>query len=166
MGPADPGGHRSITFSPSRAPFVGGSPEPLPAPRPFVSLPLVLHEALEPLGPRGVAELAQRLGLDLADALAGHLEVLADLLEGVVALLPDAEAHAEDLLLARRQGGEHLPRLLRQVHVDDRVRRRDEGLVLDEVAEVAVLLLADGGLEGDGLLRDLQDLADLVEGQL
>jgi hypothetical protein len=31
---------------------------------------------------------------------------------------------------------------------------------------VRVLLLADGGLEGDGLLGDLQDLADLVEGQL
>ena len=32
-----------------------------------------------------VAELAERLRLDLADALAGHLEVLPDLFEGVVA---------------------------------------------------------------------------------
>src|SRR5690242_20460475 len=112
---------------------------------------LALDEALEPLRPRRVPQLAQRLRLDLADALAGHLEVLTDLLERVVALLADAEPHPEDLLLARRERGEHLPRLLRQVHVDDGVGRGDERLVLDEVPEVAVLLLADGRLEGDGL---------------
>ncbi len=61
---------------------------------------------------------------------------------------------------------QHLPRLLGQVHVDDGVRGADDALVLDEVAQVAVFLFADGGLEGDRLLRDLQDLADLVERQL
>ena len=61
---------------------------------------------------------------------------LADLLEGVVALLADAEAHAQDLLLARRQRLQDLPRLLGQVHVDDRLGRRDDALVLDEVAEM------------------------------
>jgi hypothetical protein len=35
-------------------------------------------------------------------------------------------------------------------------------LVLDEVAQVAVLLLADGCLERDRLLGDLEDLAHLV----
>src|SRR3979411_2805712 len=73
---------------------------------------LAVDEALELLRPARVPQLAERLGLDLPDALAGHLEVLADLLEGVIALLADAEAHAQDLLLARRQGLEHLPRLL------------------------------------------------------
>src|SRR5574342_409466 len=127
---------------------------------------LVLHEALEALGARGVAQLAQRLGLDLADALAGHLEVLPHLLQGVIGLLADAEAHAQHLLLARGERGQHLPRLLGQVHVDDGVGGADDGLVLDEVAQVAVLLLADGGLQGDGLLGDLEDLAHLVERQL
>jgi hypothetical protein len=63
-----------------------------------------------------VAQLAQRLGLDLADALAGDLEVLADLFEGVIALLADAEAHAQHLLLARRQRLQHLAGLLGEVH--------------------------------------------------
>src|SRR5512142_3227884 len=112
-----------------------------------------------------MAKLAERLRLDLADALARHLEVLPDLLQRVVGLLPDAEAHPEDLLLARRERGEDLPRLLGQVHVDDRVRGGDDRLVLDEVAQVAVLLLADGRLERAGLLRDLEDLANLVERQ-
>src|SRR6266511_3871583 len=129
-------------------------------------VPLALDEALQPLRPRGVPQLPQRLRLDLADALARHLEVLPDLLERVVALLADPEPHPEDLLLAGGEGGEHLPGLLREVHVDDRVGGGDERLVLDEVPEVAVLLLADRGLEADGLLRDLEDLADLVEREL
>ena len=81
-----------------------------------------------------MAELAERLRLDLADALTGHFEILADLLEGVVALLADAEAHPEDLLLARRQGLQDLSRLLGEVHVDDGLGRGDDALVLDEVA--------------------------------
>ena len=38
---------------------------------------------------------------------------------------------------------------------------RDGHAVFDEVAEVRIFLFSDGGLEGDGLLRDLEDLADL-----
>src|SRR5262249_10113886 len=115
---------------------------------------------------RGVAELAQRLGFDLTDALARDLEVLTDLLEGVVALFADAETHPEDLLLARRQGLQDLTRLLGEVHVDDRLGRGDDALVLDAIPQVRVLFLTDGGLEADGLLGDLEDLADLVEREL
>src|SRR6266508_6124679 len=67
---------------------------------------LALDEALEALGARRVPELPQRLRLDLPDPLARDLEVLADLLERVVALLADAEAHPEHLLLARGERGE------------------------------------------------------------
>src|SRR6185312_2770042 len=81
-----------------------------------------LHEGLEALRSRRVAQLAQRLGLDLADALARHLEVLPHLFQRVVGLLADPEAHAQHLLLARGQRGQHLAGLLRQVHGDDRVR--------------------------------------------
>jgi len=47
-----------------------------------------------------VAELAERLGLDLADALAGDFEILAHFLEGVVGLFANAEAHARTFLRA------------------------------------------------------------------
>src|SRR5262249_44973965 len=67
---------------------------------------LVRDEGAEGPTPQGVAELAQRLGLDLANALACHREALADLLQGVLPLLADAEAQAEDLLLLRRQRGQ------------------------------------------------------------
>src|SRR5690606_20344437 len=51
--------------------------------------------------------------------------------------------------------------LFLQVQVDDRIRRRNDVRVGDEVAEVRIFLLADGCLERDGLLRDLQHLAHL-----
>src|SRR5258708_27397646 len=44
-----------------------------------------LEKAPQLLGPRRVAQLAERLGLDLADALARDREVLPDLLQGVLA---------------------------------------------------------------------------------
>src|ERR1043165_3748833 len=113
-----------------------------------------------------MAQLTERLGLDLPDALAGDLEVLADLLEGVVGLLTDAEPHAQDLLLTWRQGRQDLAGLVGEIYRDDALARRDDRLVLDEVAQVRVLFLADRGLERDRLLGDLEDLADLVERQL
>jgi hypothetical protein len=38
---------------------------------------------------------------------------------------------------------------------------RDDGLVLDEIAEVRIFLFADGSFERDRLLRDFQNLAHL-----
>src|SRR5262245_4308715 len=83
-----------------------------------------LEEAPELLRARGVAELPERLGLDLPDALARHGEVLADLLQGVLAAVGQAEAEAEHLLLARGEGGQHLVRLLAERQPDDRLDRR------------------------------------------
>src|SRR3990172_11250915 len=117
-----------------------------------------LEKAPEFLRPRGVAELPEGFGLDLADALAGDGEVLADLLEGVLAAVGEAEAEAEHLLLARRERVQHLVGLLSQAEADDGLHRGDDLLVLDEVTEVAVLLFADRRLEGDRLLGDLEHL--------
>src|SRR5688572_31116650 len=62
---------------------------------------LGVEEAAQPLRARRVPELAQRLGFYLADALAGDVELLADLLQRVVGVHFDAEAHAQHLSLAR-----------------------------------------------------------------
>ena len=61
-------------------------------------------------------ELAQRLGLDLADALAGHREPLADFFQRVIGVHGDAKAHAQHTLLARRERGEHPRRGLARLH--------------------------------------------------
>ncbi len=64
---------------------------------------------------RGVAELAQRLGFNLTDALARDREVLADFFERMFAAILQAEAHLHDFLFARAKGLENLGGLLAQV---------------------------------------------------
>src|SRR5688572_65516 len=134
--------------------------------RPGGDLSLLIEEALQPLRARGVPQLPQRLGLDLAYALARDVELLADLFQRVVGRHLDAEAHAQDLRLAGREGVEHFLGDVAQGRVGRRVRGRHGRLVLDEVAEVRVVVVADRRLHGDRLLGDLQDLADLLLGHL
>ena len=64
---------------------------------------LALHEALEVARAPSLAQLAQRLGFDLSNPFARHRELLADFFQCAVGPLSDAEAHAQDLLFARRQ---------------------------------------------------------------
>src|SRR5438874_5972924 len=120
------------------------------------------HEAAQAARAARMTELAQRLRLDLADALARDRKARPDLLERVVRALPDAEAQPQHLLLPRRERGEHLARLILEVQAHHRVRGRGRRLVLDEVADDRVLLLADRRLEGDRLLGDLHDPTHLV----
>src|SRR5262245_61100627 len=122
-----------------------------------------LEEAPELFGPRGMAELAEGLGLYLANALTGDREVLPHFLEGVLAAVGEPEAEPQHLLLARGERVQHLVRLLAQREPDHALYGRAYLLVLDEVAQVAVFFLADGRFEGDGLLRDLENLAHLVD---
>src|SRR5262249_52646728 len=110
-----------------------------------------------------MTELAQRLRLDLTYPLAGHGKILTDFFERVLAAVRESEAQTEHLLFSRRQRVEDFVGLLAQGEPDDRLDRRDDLLVLDEIAEMTVLFLADRGLERDRLLGDLQNLADLVD---
>src|SRR2546422_642326 len=105
-----------------------------------------------PPAPGRVAQLAQRLGLDLAYALARDVELLAHFLEGVIGRHLDAEAHAQHLGFARRQRVEHLLGHVAQAGEGGRVRRRKRRLVLDEIAEMRVVVVADRRLHRDGLL--------------
>src|SRR5262245_4367565 len=110
-----------------------------------------------------MTELAQRLRLDLAYPLAGHGEILPDLFERVLAAVRESKAQAEHLFFPRRQRVEDLVGLLAQGESDDRLDRRDDLLVLDEIAQMTVLFLADRRLERDRLLGDLENLPHLVD---
>ena len=107
-------------------------------------------------------QLAQRLGLYLTDALTGDVELLADLFQRARAPVEYAEAQFKHLLLARGQRVEHGHELLLEQGEAGRFARLARVLVGDEVAEVAVLLLAYRGLEADGLLSYLEYVAHLV----
>ena len=56
-----------------------------------------LEKALELADAGGVAHFAEGLGFDLADALAGDLELLADFLEGAGVAVAEAETQLETL---------------------------------------------------------------------
>src|SRR5215475_12162197 len=58
------------------------------------------EESFELSAPHGVLELADGLGLDLADAFARHLEDAADLLKGVGVAVAEAVAELDDLAFA------------------------------------------------------------------
>src|SRR5262249_36490601 len=90
-------------------------------------------------------------------------EVLSDLLERVLAAVREAEAQPQHLLLARRERVQDLVGLLAQGEADDRLDGRDDLLVLDEIAQMAVFFLADRRLQRDRLLRDFENFAHLVD---
>jgi hypothetical protein len=94
-----------------------------------------------------MAQLAQRLRLDLPDALARDREALADLFERVLGALADAEAHLDHTLLTRRERLEDAVGLFLQVQVDHGLRRRHDVRVGDEVAKMRIFLLANRRLE-------------------
>src|SRR5262245_58451478 len=113
-----------------------------------------------------MAELAQCLGFDLADPLAGYRKARADLFERMVGALADSEAKPQHLLLTGRQRGEHLPGLTVQAARDRGLVGGDGRLVLDEITEMAVLVVTERRFEGDRLARHLHHPANLVRGQL
>src|ERR1700733_2738172 len=106
-------------------------------------------------------QLAQRLGFDLPDALAGHLEALTHFFQRMLGAILQAEAHLDHALFARSQGTQHLRGVFLQVDADYRFRRRDCLTIFDEVAKMRIFFLADWSFERDRFLCDLEHLADL-----
>ncbi len=78
-----------------------------------------LEKRFELAAPRWMAELSQRFGLDLPDALARDRKALSDFFERVLASVADAEAHLDDFLFSRCQRLEDRFGHLLQVGVDD-----------------------------------------------
>ena len=88
--------------------------------------------------------------------------MLADLLQGVVAGHLDAKAHPQNLGLARRQAVQNIFHHITQTGLHGGLHGSGVGAVLDEVAQVGVVIVANRSLHGDRLFGDLHDLADLV----
>lgn len=107
-----------------------------------------------------VAEFAEGLGLDLADAFAGDAEEAAYLLQGAGAAVGQAVAELDDLAFAFAESGEHRLQVLAQQQEGGRLDGAGGVAVLDEVTEGDVVLLADRGVQRHRLLRQAQHLAD------
>ena len=105
------------------------------------------EEAFELADARRVTHLAQRLGFDLADALAGDPELPAHFLQRAAVAVDQAEAQFQHLALALGQGLEHVADLVLQQRDSGHVGGIFRGLVLDEIAEIGVLAVADRRLQ-------------------
>src|SRR6185369_1087037 len=112
--------------------------------------------------PRRVAQLAQRVCLDLADPLTGQPELMADLLERSRSSVVEPEPEADDPLLAAFEAVEDLGHLLAKHRVRDGLERRDRVRILDQAAELGIALVADRCLERDGIAPVAPDLLDLL----
>src|SRR3954464_12328786 len=109
-----------------------------------------------------VAQLAQRLGLDLPDALAGDAELAPDLLQRAEAAILQPEAELDDPALAVGQALERVADLALEELLRGQVERRGHRLVFDEVAEEGVAVLPDRGLQRHRVARHVEHLADLI----
>ena len=113
-----------------------------------------------------MTELTQGLGLDLTDALSGDIKLLAHFLQSAGASVLNAKAQLQDLFLPGGEGTQHIHQLLLQQGEAGGLGGLGRALIRDEVAQVGVLLLADGGLQGYRLLSDFQNLPDLIHGHI
>src|SRR4029077_832321 len=92
-----------------------------------------LQKRFQLLGPRRVAELPERLRLDLSDPLAGDVEGAADLFQGVLRAVADAKPHLQDLLFPRRQGLQDPAGLILEIRGEGRLQGRKK---LRRLAEI------------------------------
>ena len=109
----------------------------------------------------GVAKFSERLRLNLPDTLARNAEFLSDLFERIGTAVFKAETKMKDLAFAFGKVIEHFLDLLAQQMACRGFFRTWEIPVFDEVPELAVFFLADGGLEGNGELCDSANFLDL-----
>src|ERR1043166_6783068 len=102
-----------------------------------------VEEALQLPAADGMLQLADCLPLDLPHPFARHLEDTAYLFERVGVTIPEAVAELDDLALAVGQRLEDVVDLVLEHLLGRGADGRFSPVVLDEVAEVAVLAFAD-----------------------
>ena len=90
------------------------------------------------------------------------MELPSDLLQRPRPAVVQSEPETDHLALPLGQRTQNLIELLSEQRVGGRLGGHLNILVLNESAEMTVLLLADRRLEGNRLLRDLLDLTDFL----
>ena len=106
-----------------------------------------------------MAQLSQRLRLDLADTLTGDVEFFSDFLQGARPAVDQTEAELNDLALPVRERLKRGAKLLAQHGERCGIGRGECGIILDKVSEMAVVLLTDRCIKRYRISGDLQHLA-------
>ena len=69
----------------------------------FLTFSMLLYVLFQLFASGRMTKLLERLDLDLTDPFTGQVEVLSNLLQGMLTVHPDPESHADDLLFSFRQ---------------------------------------------------------------
>src|SRR5207247_784004 len=109
-------------------------------------------------------EPGQRLTFELADALARQVQLVPDRLERP-RLAIEAEAKLEDPPLPLRERVERAPHALPAERLLGLVERVGGLAVGEEVAELALVVGADGLVQRDGRLRGAERFVDVLDRQ-
>src|SRR6266849_3220045 len=112
------------------------------------------------VGAAGPAQLVERVPLQLAHRLAARAEPPRHLVQRALVSIAQAEPELDDPPLTRLEGAQHVVDLVLQVRLERRRRGRFRGGVLDQVAQLGVAILPDGGLERDRVARGLAECLD------
>src|SRR5579863_5337469 len=113
-----------------------------------------------------MAQLAQGLCLDLANALASDVELLAYLFESATATIIKAEAQLQDFALALGQAVQHILHLLFEQLMAGGFRRCQSGVVFDEITKMTIFFLTDWRLQANRFLANLNDFTHLLRRDL
>src|ERR1700722_4901387 len=125
----------------------------------------VLDETFEVRAAGMVLELFEGLRLDLADAFPRDLEDAARFLERVAVAVAQAVTQADDFPLSVGEALEDVFDLVLEHLLGGRIGWAVLVVVLEEVAEAAVLAFANGRVEADRMLPGLHDPFGLVDSE-
>src|SRR5436190_7589397 len=92
-------------------------------------------------------QLPECLGFDLANALAGDAEFATDLFQRSLAAIVEPEAQRDDAALTLRQRTQHVVHGVAQQRLGCLLDWRDCLGILDQIAQLAVLVVADRGCQ-------------------
>ncbi len=109
-----------------------------------------------------MSQLAQGLGLDLTNALPGHPELPAHLLQGAAAPILQAESELKYPPLLVCEGVQRSQDFLLKEFEEGAIRREWGAPVLDEVSQVSVLFLSDESLRQAAYSRKSFSLRERV----
>ena len=110
-----------------------------------------------------MAQLAQRLGFNLANTLTRHVVAIADFLERKARAIHQAKAHFENRALPLTQQGQDALKLFFEQALAGCSGRVFSVFVLDEVAHSHFAILSHGRVQRDGLPGYAEQCFDAVD---
>ena len=109
--------------------------------------PLLIQEAAQLARTAWVLKFTQSFRFDLANTFARHAELLTHLFKRVIGIHTDTKTHPQNPLFTRRERGQNSRCRLFEVFLNGAVQRQNRILILDEIAKLAVFLVANRRLQ-------------------